>query len=183
MLLESKDSLKLFATKRYNEKQNRRNRRAINIPRIDAPCISGGYSWAEDGCGEEAFNKLFTNNQDDFSRIEGLTDRDLEDFSFMRVDLINLKIAFDNWVDKGQEKQVKARIRNSLEKDAKKKALRQRHDMMRNLQEKIHLDVIEVIERENKEQKGSVRKVPKRELNALCKAFEEILDEDATRVK
>lgn len=69
----------------------------------------------------------------------------------MRVDLINLKIAFDNWVEEGKEKEEKARLRNQYEKDAKKKALRQRHDMMKKLQEKIHEEILNVIERENKD--------------------------------
>ena len=55
--------------------------------------------------------------------------------------------------------------------------------MMKNLQEKIHLDVIDVIEKENKDQEGSVRKIPKRELNALCQAFEKILEDNTKRVK
>ena len=105
MLLESKDSLKQFATKRQNEKQNQKVRSAINVPRIDAPCIAGGYDREYDGCGEVAFNKLFTNNQEDYSRIENLTDKELEEFSFMRVDLINLRIAFDNWIEEGGDKE------------------------------------------------------------------------------
>ena len=55
--------------------------------------------------------------------------------------------------------------------------------MMKNLQEKIHVDVIDVIEKENKDQDGSVRKIPKRELNALCEAFVNILEENTKRVR
>ena len=115
MKKESKESLKTFATKRQAKTQNKKGaKRIANLPRTDAPCVTGGYDWKDDGCKEDAFEKLFSNNQDEFVSRPHIVDEELKVMSFMRVDLESLKNAFTIWKDEGDQAE-KNRLKSQYE--------------------------------------------------------------------